>query len=356
MKYYETKPQFLSKGIVLCQPGLFCSENTYDPMWKTLKNLEGITTIELSDVVLRATNMDSSQVINELNYRKRNGKITFFKTMFADKIGRVDDQANELHIVIEAVRKQIGESVPIFLVGYSKGGLVNMRYVTLHPGIVTNVTSVGTPYHNSFLQKALSLSDDVLGSPCFTFCAGKIVDLKKGIRELLDKYLSDEDLGSDAFFQKLKSEWDKLPKSKKPYITCIACSQIAFDNDPNEGSDLIVDVSAQKAGGFSDINNTILVSDNFEYINHNKWYEILYSLSQAMAVEVSENVAWGIGEAISKGDILYAFFAFCLAIIPFTWDMGKYDLLHTLELGNKNVCKAVLSALNKSNPYISGGY
>lgn len=64
----------------------------------------------------------------------------------------------------------------------------------------------------------------------------------------------------------------------------------------------------------------------------------------------------GIGEAIARKDILYAFFAFVLAVIPYTWDMGKYNLIHTQELGNENVCKAVLSAINKSNPYLKEGY
>lgn len=47
MQYYNTTPQFLSKGVVLCQPGLFCKEETYDPMWKTLRNLEDVTTISV---------------------------------------------------------------------------------------------------------------------------------------------------------------------------------------------------------------------------------------------------------------------------------------------------------------------
>lgn len=74
-----------------------------------------------------------------------------------------------------------------------------MRYVTLKKGYVKNITSIGTPYLNSFLQKALSLADDVIGVPLYTIAGTKIVDMNRGIRELLDSYLSDEDLGDDAF-------------------------------------------------------------------------------------------------------------------------------------------------------------
>ena len=163
-------------------------------------------------------------------------------------------------------------------------------------------------------------------------------------------------LGDDAFFTRLKNGWNSIPLNKKPYITCIACSQIGFNNNPEEGSDLIVSVEAQKATGFNNINQRVLIDDNFEYINHSNWYDYLYKLSPAMSTEIAENVSWGIGEAIARKDNLYAFFAFVLAVIPYTWDMGKYNLIHTQELGNENVCKAVLSAINKSNPYLKEGY
>lgn len=346
--YYESKPQFLSKGVVLCQPGLFCTEETYDPMWTTMRSIADSTTISINDEVLTADNIDSISIRNALNRQSGIGKISFFKTLFRSQIGRIDSQAEELNSIINGVKSVFGEKIPIFLVGYSKGGLVNMRYVTLHPGVVKNVTSIGTPYLNSFIQRALSMADDVLGAPLYTIVGTKFTDMNVGIRGILDKYLSDEDLGSDEFFSKLKTEWNNMPASRKPYYTCIACSQVGFTSNPETGCDMIVSVEAQKATGLNDINERILISDNYEYLVRDKWYDYLYINSPAMNIEKSENIVWGAAQFFS-GDFLGCLFALVLSAIPYTWDLNKYDLIHTRELGNKNVCKAVLAALNKSN-------
>lgn len=352
-KNYESKPQFLSKGVVLCQPGLWCSAETYTPMWNTLNKIASKTTIDLSNKVLMSTNINNSDVVAELNSKKGNGKITFFKTLFTNGIGRVDDQADELYKIVVKIKSIFGEDTPIFLVGYSKGGLVNMRFVTKYPGIVKNITSIGTPYHNSFIQKCLSILDDIVKNASIMSVEG-VKQLLESLYEKLDECVSDEDLGSDAFFSKLKSGWNRL--TKKPYITCIVCSQIGFTSDANDGTDLVVDASAQRADGFSGINERILINDNYEFLIRENWWDYLYMCTSFHAIEILENVTWGIGEAISRGDALYALLAFVLALIPYTWDMGKYDLIHTQELVNQNVCKAVLSAINKSNPNISGGY
>lgn len=354
MQYYNTTPQFLSKGVVLCQPGLFCKEETYDPMWKTLRNLEDVTTISVCDEILTQSNINTNTIINALNRQKGIAKISFFKTLFSNPIGRVADQVSELHSIILKVKEIFGSDTPIFLVGYSKGGLVNMRYVSIHKGYVKNVTSIGTPYENSFLQTVLTISDDVFSNVNIVGQEG-VSSLMNLIGDLLDKYFSDEDLGSDDFFNTLKNGWNSLPNYQKPYITCIGCSQIGFSSNSLYGSDMIVDVQVQRASNYQNIDSRILIDDNYEHFDHHNWYDFLYSLTPASTAEIIENVSWGIGEAISRGDALYALFAFALALIPYTWDMGKYDLIHTQELGNKNVCKAVLAAINKSNPNL-GGY
>lgn len=60
--YYENKPQYLSNGVVLCQPGLFCTESTYDPMWSTLKSITDMTTISLNDEVLSTESIKSPTI------------------------------------------------------------------------------------------------------------------------------------------------------------------------------------------------------------------------------------------------------------------------------------------------------
>ena len=43
-------PQFLSKGLVLFQPGLFCDEDTFSDMWDMLDNL-----VDKTNRILRKT-------------------------------------------------------------------------------------------------------------------------------------------------------------------------------------------------------------------------------------------------------------------------------------------------------------
>jgi hypothetical protein len=347
-KGYNTKPKYLSKGVVLCQSGLFCSNDTFNPMWNQLRSIADLTTIDVNDEVLTEENVNTLEIQNALIRQSKIAKLSFFKTLFKNKIGRIDDQVEELNKIIQSVKNVFGKSTPIFLVGYSKGGLVNMRFVTLYPGLVENVISIGTPYLNSYIQKILSMVDDVLAAPLYTIVGDKFVDINNGIRKLVNTYLHDEDLGSDTFFEKLKMEWNSLSSNLKPYYTCIACSQVGFTSNPEDGCDMIVSVEAQKGIGLNDINERILIDDNYEYLIRDKWYDYLYMNSSAMNIEKSENIIWGASQFF-QGDYLGCLFALVLSAIPYTWDLSKYDLLHTRELGNINVCKAVLSAINKSN-------
>ena len=122
-----------------------------------------------------------------------------------------------------------------------------------------------------------------------------------------------------------------------------------------DGTDLLVDARVQQALNYSNIDSRILIDDNYEYLDHHEWYDILYGMTVASWPEKISNALYGIVETMITVDPLYPFFAILMSVVPYTWDMGKYDLIHTKELGNKNVCKAVLSAINKSNKNI-GGY
>lgn len=77
--YYESKPQFLSKGVVLCQPGLFCTKYTYDPMWKTMNRIADATTIRMNDEVLMQDNINDMDVVAALKRQASESKISFLK-------------------------------------------------------------------------------------------------------------------------------------------------------------------------------------------------------------------------------------------------------------------------------------
>ena len=64
--YYESKPQFLSKGVVLCQPGLFCTKDTYSPMWATMNRIADSTTIRMNDEILMQDNVNNADIVAAL--------------------------------------------------------------------------------------------------------------------------------------------------------------------------------------------------------------------------------------------------------------------------------------------------
>lgn len=83
---------------------------------ENLRTLEDVTTISICDEVLRKENIDSPSIVAALERQREVPKVSFFKTLFSDWIGRVDDQVEELHAIVQKVRKIMGEDTPIFLV------------------------------------------------------------------------------------------------------------------------------------------------------------------------------------------------------------------------------------------------
>ena len=73
--------------------------------------LEDVTTISICDEVLRKENIDSPSIVAALERQREVPKVSF-----SDWIGRVDDQVEELHAIVQKVRKIMGEDTPIFLV------------------------------------------------------------------------------------------------------------------------------------------------------------------------------------------------------------------------------------------------
>lgn len=346
MNYYNFETTY-PRGVVLCVPGLFCSPETYDPMWDTLGKAGLSNTLKLRSEVLSIEsilNADLKETIieNHLNYSGLN----FYKVMFSDPIDRVDNQAKELYDVINFIKKTYEENINIYLVGYSKGGLVNMRFITLYPFVkIKSVVSIGTPYHTSFLRVAYSLLDDIAKVP--TLIENKeIKELTTKLYDFLDNKIIDEDLGSISFYNKLKSEWEKVSYENRPPITLIGCSQFGFDSNSYNGSDLIVSVEDQLANDFKNIDYREVVDDCYIFVPEFEWYDHLYHWTAGL-LEQLHDVLVGLTKWLIEGNIGYALLGFVLALIPYNSSFDSCDLFHTIELQNKEVCYKMLEALDR---------
>ncbi len=316
--------------IILCQHGYQGNSGTFTKLFENLNNLGQVT---LTNVLTKDTPVSVYE-----NIAKTDAKKVFIRTQFSNKIGRVAEQVKELNTIIEGLKKATGNSVKFILVGHSKGGLVNMRYSIDYPGKVQKLISVGTPYNPNIMGFAQSLLDDIS-----FVCTGISV-----ITALLNAYVSDEDLGSTAFYEKLKRDWNNLPISQKPIITTIGASQIGFNANINTGGDLVVSLASQQANGYSNINSRPVVSENYIHVNHYNWKDQLkihFNLIERTTDEIQAL------QALSTGDALGALLGLILTtMIPNNKDNKTYNLIHTREFGNNTIAREVLNGVNLEKP------
>ncbi len=340
--YYEQKQNGLTSGaIILCQHGYLGNKNTFNGFFNSLGNLgSAANAVRLNNAFTKNYGSADSELTTICQNSSNNGKNIFIKTEFSNNIGRVAEQVGELNSMIVRI-KQI-TNLPIILLGHSKGGLVNMQYAVTYPGSVTKLISCGTPYNMSVMGFMQSVLDDIT-SIASNLIKDPAISLALSIASnLLDQFVSDEDLGSFAFYNQLKSKWNAL--SNKPVLTTIAASQIGFQNDPATGGDLVVCVSSQHANGYNGVRARELVSENFEYILHT-------SLKKQIEIRINlvEQIK-DIGNGIASGDALVILLGFILAFfVPNNKDPRSYDLIHTKELSNKRVCYEILAGIGRTS-------
>ena len=336
-------PRYLSKGVVLFQPGLHCTEESFADMWDKFRNIIDDEKISLCDTIVTSSNITTITVRNALVKESNKEGISFIRTLFLDGHGHVNDQVEELHTIITLLKGWFG-NVPIILVGHSKGGLVNMKYSLKYRGEISKLISIGTPYENETIQQLHAIIRSwkpILKTTLNSrFSQADIQDFENLLHEVYD----DEDLGNTSFFNQLKNDWNSLSASEKPEIVCIACSQVGFSSNPELGSDLVVSVPTQKALNYNDITKRIQVTKNYEYFRQ-EWYDSIYQSTLPGKIESLVDISNAIISASKTHDLLYLLLGFFLTMVPYTWDNKDYDLIHTQELRNPTVCNHVIEEI-----------
>lgn len=283
-------------------------------------------------------------------------KIKYFliRTEFTNNIDRVRNQIVELDKIINKLKEKT-HIEHFYLLGHSKGGLVNMQYSISYPRKVEKLISVGTPYNPNcfgFLQARL---DDIFVIPAVVEALVNDGDLNGvccQLYKMLNDTMSDEDLGSSLFYKLLKNGWEHMKNEDRPIVYAIGASQIGISRLPITGGDLVVAVTSQLADGYSHINFRKLLKDNYVYV-------VLDSLWDTIKLNfnVVERIK-DIYQALQQTDILSKLLGFILAfMVPDNKDNEVYDLIHTRECANKSVvlaiidaCKAVPKTQDELNP------
>ena len=162
---YEEKEFFLKGSVVLCQHGFLGEENTMNPLFDNLKNnvLRSFYNCEFCEGVIRTIDLsykkDSiKEVVDKIKANPDHN--VFVRTLFRDsKYGDVSDQAKELANMINQIRYYL-PNIPIVLIGYSKGGVVNLKCAIDNPGLIDCIINVGTPHEDTFIQDIIQTIAD----------------------------------------------------------------------------------------------------------------------------------------------------------------------------------------------------
>lgn len=338
----QPRYQKSEKVIILGQHGYLGNENQFIGCFNKIEEISRGTSKNYYHYSqeLKVENLESQINISKF---EQDYKYFMVRTVFSSNIGRVADQVKELHKIIDALRTITGIT-HFYLIGHSKGGLVNMKYSITYPGEVEKLISIGTPYNPNFWGFLQARIDDIFAVPAVIEALhldGVLAAVHGAIYGLLNDFLCDEDLGSIVFYEQLKKGWKNLPKSSKPIVYAIGASQIGLNKNPNSGGDMIVAITSQLANGYPYINKRKpIISNNYEYITLDSFWD--YLKLKCDVVEQCKDIYQALkhindGVAVLLGFVL----AF---MIPNNKDNEVYDLIHTRECTNNDVVQAVIEA------------
>ena len=262
---YEEKEFFLKGSVVLCQHGFLGEEDTMNPLFDNLKNnvLRSFYNCEFCEGVIRTIDLsykkDSiKEVVDKIKANPDHN--VFVRTLFRDsKYGDVSDQAKELANMINQIRYYL-PNIPIVLIGYSKGGVVNLKCAIDNPGLIDRIINVGTPHEDTFIQDIIQTIADAYKdkNKILGFIPNPLADLAiQGLTELLNLGV-DALLNEKVTYMNLKEEWNKL--SPKPKLTVIAAEAIEIEGNLN--GDFVVPSESALAYGFDGVSERFLVDDD----------------------------------------------------------------------------------------------
>ncbi|MCM1130987.1 MAG: hypothetical protein NC310_02985 [Roseburia sp.] len=257
--YYEKKELFLKGSIVLCQHGFLGAEDTMNPLFQNLRNnvFNYYFNCRFCDGIIRYTELSSSNLaVRELinKFLDNPTKNYFIRTLFSEpKYGDVSQQANELTAIIKLLKKELADrgypNVPVVLIGYSKGGVVNCKCAIDNKDnqIVDKIVNVGTPHDKTLVQDLVDITGGTfkakldlgeIGNALAEMVIDKLVELSNnGVDTLMDGVIT---------YAKLRDEWNNM--GVYPKFTPIAAEAIEI-NGVFKG-DFLVPTSSAIAEGF----------------------------------------------------------------------------------------------------------
>ena len=252
-KYGYGNTQTLLKGsVVLYQPGLFQTDNEVDPLFESLKSNVFSSDLKCAfcENVLSYTELSPNNVaIKEIKTKLKENpeRNVFVKTKFANhKYGYITTQASELKQMIDEIKKEFSD-VPIVLIGYDKGGVVNCKCAIDNEGLIDKIVNIGTPHDETSVRDLIQIIGNVLKDEFGTIIDIPIKEAQDAIQCLVDNvnHLVDNLFNELVTYKDLRKEWNAM--TVRPKFTPIAGEAIVLDDVKG---DFIVPTESAMANGF----------------------------------------------------------------------------------------------------------
>lgn len=327
---YGSTSTILKGSVVFCQHGFLGNESTMNPLFENLKShpYSNFYRCIFCDYFLSYSELcPTNKAIKEIKEKVNANPISnvFVRTLFSNPTyGDVSTQANELKEMINEVKKTY-PNVPIVVVGYSKGGVVNCKCAIDNPGLIDRIINIGTPHDDTLVQDLIN----IIGDSCIEKYGyiGKIEIplVRDAVQALVDLANSGVDaiMNEKIIYTELRNEWNKL--TNKPKFIPIAGETIVVNGEFN--GDFVVPTESAIASGFrgrtyNGIINNFIVDDD------------------KVTIETSK-----IRNTLKNGDFLFDILgSFSEAIIGF--DAVKivealYDIIYNVFANNSDLTKCL---------------
>ena len=354
-----TGAAILKGSVVLCQHCFLGKEETMTPLFNNLKThvFKSFYGCVFCENILKYTELGPSnpaitEIVAKVNSNPERN--VFVRTFFSNATsGAVTTQANELKEMILEIKK-VFPNMPIVLIGYSKGGVVNCKCAIDNPGLIDRIINIGTPHTDTFVQDVVSLIGQALIEKYGTFLNIPNIPVRVAIQALVNLVNNGVDavLNETVTYSQLKNQWNAL--TNKPKFIPIAGKAIVFNGEFD--GDFVVPTDSAIANGFagrtynSIINNFIVDDDKIiiqtsVFKNILKSTSILFDILTEFSDAIVNNNAVKIMEALF--DIVYNVIindnnlSKCLKLAHANF-LGSADFILT----HKTVASRVLAGFN----------